>query len=65
VASWLGNGKNLPITAEQLKAALSNEQVQQIATHFGLPLDKMLATIAENLPAIVDKLSPNGKLQAG
>jgi uncharacterized protein YidB (DUF937 family) len=65
VASWLGNGKNLPITAEQLKAALGNEQVQQIATHFGLPLDKMLATIAENLPAIVDKLSPNGKLQAG
>src|ERR1700690_966283 len=63
VSSWLGDGKNLPITADQLKAALGNEQVQQIAAHFGLPMDKILATVAEQLPAIVDKLSPNGALQ--
>ena len=64
VSSWLGEGTNLPITADQLKAALGNEQIQQLAAHFGLPLDKVLATVAENLPAMVDKLSPNGKLQA-
>jgi len=63
VASWLGDGKNLPITADQLKAALGNQQIQQIATHFGLPVDKILATVAEHLPAIIDKLSPNGTLQ--
>ncbi len=63
VSSWLGDGKNLPITADQLRAALGNEQIQQLAAHFGLPMDKILATLAENLPAIVDKLSPNGKLQ--
>ena len=63
VSSWLGDGKNLPITADQLKAALGKEQVQQIAAHFGLPMDKILATVAEQLPAIVDKLSPNGTLQ--
>ncbi len=63
VSSWLGDGKNLPITADQLRAALGNEQVQQIAAHFGLPVDKILATVAEHLPAIVDSLSPNGKLQ--
>jgi uncharacterized protein YidB (DUF937 family) len=63
VSSWLGDGKNLPITADQLRAALGNEQIQQLAAHFGLPMDKILATVAENLPAIVDKLSPNGKLQ--
>jgi uncharacterized protein YidB (DUF937 family) len=53
----------LPITADQLRAALGNEQIQQLAAHSGLPMDKILATVAENLPAIVDKLSPNGKLQ--
>ena len=63
VSSWLGDGKNLPITADQLKAALGNEQIQQIAADFGLPMNKILATVAEHLPAIVDKLSPNGKLQ--
>ena len=64
VSSWLGDGKNLPITADQLRAALGNEQIQQLAAYFGLPMDKILTTVAESLPAIVDKLSPNGKLQA-
>jgi len=63
VASWLGDGKNLPITADQLRAALGNEQAQQIAASFGLPIDKVFETLAEHLPSIVDKLSPNGKLQ--
>lgn len=64
VSSWLGDGKNLPITADQLRAALGNEQIQQLATQLGLPMDKILATVAEHLPAIVDKMSPKGKLQA-
>jgi uncharacterized protein YidB (DUF937 family) len=57
VSSWLGDGKNLPITADQLRAALGNEQIKQIAANFGLPMDKILATIAEHLPARVDKLA--------
>ena len=65
VSSWLGDGKNLPITADQLRAALGNEQIQQLAAHFGLPVDKILATVAEQLPGIVDQMSPKGKLQAG
>jgi uncharacterized protein YidB (DUF937 family) len=47
----------LPITADQLRAALGNEQTQQLVAHFGLPMDKILATIAEHLPARVDKLA--------
>jgi len=63
VSSWLGNGQNLPITADQLRAALGNEQIQQIATHLGLPVDKILGFLAEHLPAVVDKLSPKGTLR--
>src|ERR1039457_4042824 len=62
-SSWLGDGKNMPITADQLRAALGNEQIQQLAASFGLPVDKVLASLAEHLPSIVDKLSPNGTLQ--
>ena len=29
VQSWLGNGANVPITPEQIRAALGNEQVKQ------------------------------------
>jgi uncharacterized protein YidB (DUF937 family) len=63
VQSWLGNGANLPITADQLRSALGNEQVKQLAQHFGLPVDAALKLMAEHLPAAVDQASPNGTLQ--
>jgi uncharacterized protein YidB (DUF937 family) len=64
VKSWLGSGGNMPVTAEQLKAALGNEQVKQIAEHFGVPADQALKFLAEHLPATVDQASPNGTLQS-
>jgi uncharacterized protein YidB (DUF937 family) len=63
VQSWLGNGTNMPITADQLKAVLGNSQVQEVARHFGLPVDQVMSTLAQYLPEIVDKASPNGVLQ--
>jgi uncharacterized protein YidB (DUF937 family) len=62
VQSWLGNGTNMPITADQLKAVLGNAQVQQFARQMGLPVDEMLKVVAQYLPEIVDKASPNGVL---
>ena len=64
VKSWLGNGANMPITAEQLKAVLGNAQVQEFARHLGLPVDETLKLMAQYLPDIVDKASPNGTLSS-
>src|SRR5216110_2433364 len=47
VKSWLGDSSNLPISADQLRSALGNEHVQQIARHFGLPVDDALKLLAE------------------
>jgi uncharacterized protein YidB (DUF937 family) len=63
VQSWLGNGTNLPVNADQLKAALGSDQVKQLAAHFGIPVDSALKLLAEHLPTIVDQASPNGTLQ--
>jgi uncharacterized protein YidB (DUF937 family) len=63
VQSWLGNGKNLPITEDQLKAALGNTQLQELARQAGLPVDEILKILAQYLPELVDKASPNGTLQ--
>jgi uncharacterized protein YidB (DUF937 family) len=63
VQSWLGNGANMPITEDQLKAVLGNTQVQEFARHLGLPVDQTLAMLAKYLPEIVDKASPNGVVQ--
>ncbi len=62
VKSWLGNGSNMPITADQLRAALGNDQIKQIAEHFGVPVDAALKLLAEHVPAAVDQASPNGTL---
>ena len=63
VQSWLGNGTNLPVTVDQLRTALGNEQVQQIARELGLPIDGALKLLAEYLPTTVDQASPNGTIQ--
>lgn len=63
VQSWLGNGANMPITEDQLKAVLGNSQVQEFARHLGLPVDQTLAALAKYLPDIVDKASSNGVLK--
>ena len=64
VKSWLSSGANLPVTAEQIRAALGNQQVRQLAEKFGLPVDETLKMLAEQLPAVVDQASPDGKLQS-
>jgi uncharacterized protein YidB (DUF937 family) len=63
VQSWLGNGQNMPITADQLKAVLGNTEVQTFARQMGLPVDEVLKLMAQYLPEIVDKASPNGVVQ--
>src|ERR1700757_2232682 len=50
VQSWLGNGANMPITEDQLKAILGNSQIQDLARQFGLPVDAALKILAQYLP---------------
>jgi len=48
VQSWLDkNRDNLPITAEQVRKALGDEHVQQVAKTLGIPMDKVLEVLAK------------------
>lgn len=62
VKSWLGNGQNLPITADQLKQVLGSDAVKQLAARFNIPVDQITQILAQQLPAAVDRASPDGKL---
>jgi uncharacterized protein YidB (DUF937 family) len=62
VKSWLGNGQNLPITAEQLQQVLGSDTVKQLAARFNIPVDQLAKVLAEQLPRAVDHASPDGKL---
>jgi uncharacterized protein YidB (DUF937 family) len=62
VKSWIGNGQNLPITAEQLQQVLGSDTVKQLAARFNIPVDQLAKVLAQLLPNAVDQASPDGKL---
>lgn len=64
VTSWVGTGGNLPISADQINQVLGNGQVAAIAAKFGISPDMLSSQLAEHLPGVVDKLTPNGELPA-
>ena len=63
VSSWLGNGANLPVSVDQLRGALGDEHVRQLAASFGIPVDQLLGQLSQHLPAAVDQMSPRGTLE--
>lgn len=62
IASWVGTGQNLPISADQLHKALGSNQLSQFASQAGVAPDAAGATLASLLPGIIDKLTPNGQM---
>ena len=61
VDSWVAKGRNLPVTAAEVKAALGPE-VERYALKAQLTTEAAAARIAEILPEIVDKLTPEGAM---
>ncbi|HPB90388.1 MAG: DUF937 domain-containing protein [Rhodocyclales bacterium] len=60
--SWVSTGQNLPVSAEQIQSALGNDTVKNLAAQLGLNTEQMSGHLAELLPQIVDKLTPNGSV---
>ena len=63
VNSWVGRGANLPVSAEQIQAILGNEQISSIASRLGLDAGVTASGLAQFLPLVVDKLTPNGSIE--
>lgn len=62
VSSWIGNGENLPISADQIQSVLGSDTVQNLASQFGISGDELSSMLSQHLPGLVDKLTPDGKL---
>jgi uncharacterized protein YidB (DUF937 family) len=61
-SSWVGSGANSPITAEQVHQVLGSDQVKELAAKAGINPDTAGSVIAQLLPTLVDKLTPNGSV---
>ena len=62
--SWVGNGQNLPISSDQIHQVLGSDQVKALAAKAGISPDAAGGAIAQLLPGIIDKLTPNGQVPA-
>ena len=65
VNSWVSTGRNIPVSAEQIQSILGNEKIQKLATKLGINTNQVSAQLAEVLPQVIDKLTPNGTLPEG
>jgi uncharacterized protein YidB (DUF937 family) len=64
VNSWIANGHNLPISADQLHAVLGSDTVNALVERTGLSHSELLGQLSQFLPQIVDHLTPNGQVPA-
>jgi uncharacterized protein YidB (DUF937 family) len=60
--SWVGPGQNQPVSPGQLGSALGPDIIRAIAQRSGLSEDEVRNELAQVLPGVVDKLTPNGRL---
>jgi uncharacterized protein YidB (DUF937 family) len=65
VNSWVGTGKNLPVTPDQIKQGLGSDFLSQLAGKAGVSPDAASAQLSSLLPDVIDKVTPNGKIEAG
>lgn len=62
--SWVSPGPNKEIAPPQLKQAIGPDVLAKLEQQTGLPQEEILARLSRELPAAVDKYTPDGRLPA-
>jgi uncharacterized protein YidB (DUF937 family) len=62
MSSWISAGENLPVSGNQIQKALGNDLIRQFAQKLGSSNDEVSGGLANLLPDLIDKLTPNGQL---
>ena len=60
-ASWVGTGENKSILPDQLASILGKDQIAALAQQAGIPESQGASVLSQIFPAMVDKLTPDGK----
>ncbi len=61
ISSWISSHSNLPITPEQIRSALGDEKVKELAEKAGISIQDASEAISRILPQIVDMATPHGQ----
>jgi len=61
-ASWVGTGTNQPVSADALGGALGPDLMGMVAKQLGGNTQQAAGTLADLLPGLIDKLTPQGQV---
>lgn len=64
-SSWVGAGKNLPVSPDQIRNVLGDDTISSITSKLGLDKNTVTKQLSNMLPRVVDKLTPEGKVPQG
>ncbi len=62
VQSCINNGPNTPVSPQQLRGVLGDDQVQTMANQSGMRQEDFLSQLSQHLPNAVSGVTPNGQL---
>lgn len=62
LASWLGDGDNQAMSAEQVKQMFGEDKVAEAASKLGVDVDSAASSLSDALPNLIDKASSGGSL---
>lgn len=65
ISSWISTGANKSVSPDQIKSVLGSDKLNEIAKQTGLSVEEVTNQVAKNLPNVVDKLTPDGKIPEG
>ncbi|MEJ2103858.1 MAG: YidB family protein [Ignavibacteriaceae bacterium] len=65
INSWIGTGKNLPISGDQLQSVFGKDKISQLASKVGMDNNAFTSQLSNLLPQVIDKLTPDGKVPEG
>lgn len=65
IQSWISSGENLPVSAQQLQDVLGSEKIGQIASQLGLEPGQAAQHLSQQLPGLIDHLTPGGSAPEG
>ena len=65
VQSWIAQGQNLPVSGSQLESALGGDVLGRLGGQVGMNGGQLGEMLAQALPGLIDRMTPNGQLPAG
>jgi uncharacterized protein YidB (DUF937 family) len=63
--SWIGTGQNMPVSSDQLSQVFGQQGMQQMAQQAGMDHAEFGGMMAQVLPQLIDRLTPNGQVPHG